>query len=163
MVSHIYANLPRNSILRLPHPPSGDNQGYETFLAPSDDKLTRNYDKECYPFQLSQVTATEQYQEQTVSHINVNLPGNSIVRLPHPWSDRAKSRKRFQHPLLIRKLASVTQSAQTSILSNHHKTLRLNRTRIKLCVIYMQIFQKMPQSDYLIFKVEIQHPFSTLS
>ena len=30
-----------------PHPRSGDSQGKETFLAPSTDKQTRNYDKKC--------------------------------------------------------------------------------------------------------------------
>ena len=33
-----------NAIVRLPHPRSGDSQGQETFLAPSADKQTRNYD-----------------------------------------------------------------------------------------------------------------------
>ena len=32
---YIYRNLPVNAIVRLPHPPSGDSQGQETFLAPS--------------------------------------------------------------------------------------------------------------------------------
>ena len=36
-----------NVIVRLPHPWSGDSQGQETFLAPSADKQTRNYDIEC--------------------------------------------------------------------------------------------------------------------
>ena len=47
MVSHIYANLPKNAIVRLSHPWSGDSHGQETFLAPSVDKQTRTYDKEC--------------------------------------------------------------------------------------------------------------------
>ena len=33
-----------NAIVRLPHPRSGDSQGQETFLAPSADKQTCNYD-----------------------------------------------------------------------------------------------------------------------
>ena len=33
-----------NAIVRLPHPWSGDSQDQETFLAPCDDKETRNYD-----------------------------------------------------------------------------------------------------------------------
>ena len=41
---YIYTNLPVNAIVRLPHPHSGDTQGQETFLAPSADKQTRNYD-----------------------------------------------------------------------------------------------------------------------
>ena len=30
-----------------PHAPSRDSQGQETFLVPSADKQTRNYDTEC--------------------------------------------------------------------------------------------------------------------
>ena len=47
MVRHIYVDLPRNDIVRLPHSWSGDIQGQETFLAPSVDKQTRNYDLKC--------------------------------------------------------------------------------------------------------------------
>ena len=42
----MHKNLPRNVIVRLPHPRSGDSQGQETILAPSADKQTRNYDAE---------------------------------------------------------------------------------------------------------------------
>ena len=34
-------------IVRLSHPRSGDSQVQKTFLAPSADKQTRNYDTEC--------------------------------------------------------------------------------------------------------------------
>ena len=44
MYIHIYANLPVNVIVRLPHPRSRDSQGQETFLEPSADKQTRKYD-----------------------------------------------------------------------------------------------------------------------
>ena len=37
---YIYADLPVNDIVRLPHRRSGDSQGRETFLAPSADKQT---------------------------------------------------------------------------------------------------------------------------
>ena len=47
MYIQIYANLPVNVIVRLPHPRSGDSQGQEMFLAPSADKETHNYDTEC--------------------------------------------------------------------------------------------------------------------
>ena len=43
----IYTNLPKEVIVRLPHSQSGDIQGQETFLAPSADKQTCNYDIEC--------------------------------------------------------------------------------------------------------------------
>ena len=36
-----------NATVRLPHPRNADIQGQETFLAPSADKQTRNYDTEC--------------------------------------------------------------------------------------------------------------------
>ena len=45
--TYIYANLPVNVIVRPSHPRSGDSQGQETFLAPSADKQTSNYDTEC--------------------------------------------------------------------------------------------------------------------
>ena len=41
---YIYTNLPVNAIVRLPHPRSGDSHGQETFLVPSADKQTHNYD-----------------------------------------------------------------------------------------------------------------------
>ena len=44
---HTHTNLPVDAIVRLPHPRSRDSQGQETFLAPSADKQTRNYDTEC--------------------------------------------------------------------------------------------------------------------
>ena len=44
---YIYTNLPVNAIVRIPHLRSGDTQGQKTFLAPSADKQTRNYDTEC--------------------------------------------------------------------------------------------------------------------
>ena len=50
---YLYINLPVNVIVKLSHPRSGDSQGQETFLAPSADKQTRNYDTECsnqHPF-----------------------------------------------------------------------------------------------------------------
>ena len=44
---HIYANLPVNVMVRLPHPQSRDSQGQEMFLTLSADKQTRNYHTEC--------------------------------------------------------------------------------------------------------------------
>ena len=41
---YIYTNLLVNSIVRLPHPWSRGSLGQETFLAPSADKQTCNYD-----------------------------------------------------------------------------------------------------------------------
>ena len=41
---YIHTNLPVSTIVRLPHPRSEDSQGQETFLEPSADTQTRNYD-----------------------------------------------------------------------------------------------------------------------
>ena len=40
-------SLPVNAIVRLPHPRSGDSQCQETFLTPSADNQTRDYDTDC--------------------------------------------------------------------------------------------------------------------
>ena len=37
-MSHIYANIKRNVIVRLPRPTSRDSQVQKTFLAPNPDK-----------------------------------------------------------------------------------------------------------------------------
>ena len=42
--TYSYTNLPVSDIVGLPHPQSVDRQGQETFLAPSADKQTCNYD-----------------------------------------------------------------------------------------------------------------------
>ena len=36
-----------NALVRLTHSQSGGSQGQETFLAPSSDKQTHNYNTEC--------------------------------------------------------------------------------------------------------------------
>ena len=43
----IHKDIPVDVIVRLPHPRGGYSQNKETFLAPSADKKTRNYDVEC--------------------------------------------------------------------------------------------------------------------
>ena len=44
---NVYTNLPVDVIIRLPHPQSGHSQGQESFLLPSADKQTCDYDIEC--------------------------------------------------------------------------------------------------------------------
>ena len=44
---YVYINTYTCMCIRLPHPRSGDSQGQETFLAPSADKQTCNYNTEC--------------------------------------------------------------------------------------------------------------------
>ena len=86
---YIYTNLLVNVIVRVPHPRSRDSQGQETFLAPSADNQTRNYDAECSNHHSSLSTL----RSKGLSHSNMkwlaiytNFPVNVIVRLPHPRS-----------------------------------------------------------------------------
>lgn len=54
MVNHIYPNLPRIATVRLHHPQSRNKQSQETFLTPSADKYTWNFDTEWsshFPYQ----------------------------------------------------------------------------------------------------------------
>ena len=92
---YIYIYLRVNAIVRLPHPRSGDSQGQETFLAPSDDKQTCTYDTECSNYNPSLSTLRSKglrHSQMKRCHIYkymqtyTNLPVNSIFRLPHPWS-----------------------------------------------------------------------------
>ena len=98
---YIYANVLVNVIVRLAHPWSGDSQGQETFLPPSPDKQTRNYDIECSnhnPF-----ISTLRSKELSRSKMQwwamyTNLPVNAIVRLPHPLSGDNQSKETFLAP-----------------------------------------------------------------
>ena len=57
-----------------------------------------------------------------------NLPKNQTI----PSSaEIARTKKSFQHPLLTKKPATMTENAQTTIPPNHHKALRLSRSKIK--------------------------------
>ena len=47
MYIYIHANLPVDDIVRPPHTWSGGSQGQETFLGPSADKQTQNYETRC--------------------------------------------------------------------------------------------------------------------
>ena len=97
----IYTHLPVNAIVRLPHPRSGDSQGQETFLAPSADKQTCNYDTKC----------SNQHPSLTIQRLKglscsmmkwwaiyTNLPVNAIVRLPHPRSGDSQGQETFSAP-----------------------------------------------------------------
>ena len=76
-------------IVRLPHPCSGDSQGQETFLVPSADKQTRNYDIECsnhHPFLSTLRSKGLSCSKLKWWVIYTNLPVNAIVGLLHPQS-----------------------------------------------------------------------------
>ena len=100
----IYLNLPVNSIdipFRLCHPRSGDSQSQETFLAPSADKQTHNYDKECSNHRLSLSTLKPKRLSRSNmkwSAVYINLPSNAIFRLLHPRSGDNQGQETFLAP-----------------------------------------------------------------
>ena len=78
---YIFTNLPVNVIVRLPHPRSGDSQGQETFLAPSANKQTRNYDTECSNHHLPlSILRSKRLSRSKMKWLSVytNLPVNYI-------------------------------------------------------------------------------------
>ena len=97
----IYTNLPVDVIVRLPHPRSGDSQGQETFLAPSADKQTRNYDTEWSNHHPSLSTLRSKGLSRSKMKwwaIYTNLPVDVIVRLPHPRSGDSQGQETFLAP-----------------------------------------------------------------
>ena len=76
MVSFIYTNLPVNAIVRLPHLQSRDRQDQKTFLAPSADKQSPNYDRVLKTLSLPiniNVKGIEPWQDEMVHQIYTNL------------------------------------------------------------------------------------------
>ena len=72
---YIYINthFPVNAIARQPHPRSGNSQGQETFLAPSTDKQTHNYDTECSNHNPSPSTYIYIYIEEGICQNILNM------------------------------------------------------------------------------------------
>ena len=94
----ISTNLPMDVIVRLPHPRSSDSQNQETFLAPSGDKLTRNYDIECSSHHPSLSTLRPKRLSRSQVKwwaIYTNLPEYDIVRLPHRRPGERQDQKMF--------------------------------------------------------------------
>ena len=97
----IYKNLPVDVIVRLPHPRSGDTQGQETFLAPSADKQTRNYDIECsnhHPLLSNVRLKGLSSSKMKWWAISTNWPLDVKVRLPHPRSGDSPKQESFLAP-----------------------------------------------------------------
>ena len=84
-----YTNLPTNIILRVPNPWSRNNQGKETFLAPSAGKKIRNYDLDCSnhkPCLLTLRSKELSCNKMKWWAIYTNLPVILIFRLTHAQS-----------------------------------------------------------------------------
>ena len=131
-------------MLRLYHPRSRDSQCQETFLEPSADNRTRNYDIECSHHNPSLGTLRSKglnHSKMKWWAIYTNLPVNAIGRLPHPQKGDCQSQKTFLAP----SAHNHTRNYNTEC-SNHHpslSTLRsmgLSRSRLNV-ELYRQIYQ----------------------
>ena len=97
----IYTNFAVDVIVRLPQPPSGDSQCKQTFLPPSHDKKTRNYDRECSNHHPSLSTL----RPKGLSHskikwwaIHTNIPVDVKVRISHLRSGNSQHQEIFLGP-----------------------------------------------------------------
>ena len=96
---YIYINLPVNTIVRLPYPPWGeDSQCKETFLAPSADNQTNNYDTECsnhHP-SLSSLESTFEHRQPGPGNV-FNSADNQTCNYDTQCSNHHSSRSTLKH------------------------------------------------------------------
>ena len=85
------------ALVRLPHSRRGDSQGRETFLAPSTDKQTHNYDTECSNHHPSPSTLRSKGlgRSKMNGEPYTNSTVNTIVRLPHDWNEGSQDQGTF--------------------------------------------------------------------
>ena len=148
----IYTNLRVDVIVRLPHPRRRDSEGQETFLAPSADKQTHNYDIQCSNHHPT--LSTLRPKGLSCSNmkwwaIYTNLPVDVIVRLPNPRSRDTQNEETF----LAISPESQTRNYNTE-LSNHHHSLSTptpkawSRSKMKWWAIYtnlpMDVIVRLP-------------------
>ena len=96
-----HTNIPVHVMVRLAHPRSGDRQKQESFLAPSADKKTCNYDKECSNRHPSLSTLWEKGLSRSKMKwwaIYTNLPMDVIVRIRHRRRGESQDQKMFLAP-----------------------------------------------------------------
>ena len=107
----IYTNLPMDLIDRLPHRRSGDSQKQETFLAPSSDKQTCNYDIECSNHHPSLSTLRPNRLSRSKMKwwdIYTNFPMGAIVRPPDHRSGDSQNQETFLAPSADKQTATMT-------------------------------------------------------
>ena len=123
----IYKNFPVDVILILPHLHSGDSQGKETFLAPSVNNQTRNFDRECSNHHPSLSTLRSKGLSRSKMKwwaIYTNIPVDIIVRLPHPQIGDSQNQETFIEP------SAGKQTRNYDIeCSNHHPSLSTLRPK----------------------------------
>ena len=139
----IYTNLPVNAIVRLPHLWSGDIQDLETFLAPSADNRTNNYDTESSNHHTFLSTLRAQGLSRSKMKwwaMYTNLPLNSIIRLPHLRSGDIQG----QEPFLALSAENRTCDYDTKC-SNYYTSVSslrvkgLSRSNMKWWALYTNL------------------------
>ena len=123
----IYTNLSVNSIVILPHPHREASLGQETFLAPSADKQTCNYDTKCS----KEIPSWSTRRSKGLSRskikcwtIYTNLQVSAIVRLPNRWSRYSRSQQTISALSADKKTRKYDREC-----SNHHPSLSTLRSK----------------------------------
>ena len=141
----IYTNLPIN-VNRLTLPWSEDSQGQKTFLAPSADKQSRNYDKGCsntiFP-NYHKVLGLNRSEIKWWAIIP-NLPRDVIVRPAYPWSEDEQSQETFLAPYADKQTLNYDTECLNTILPNC-RDWAVARWNDEL---YIQIYQEMSYPGY---------------
>ena len=134
-------------IVRLRDPRSGESQGQETFLAPSTDKQTCNYDTEGSNHHPSLLTLRPKGLSRSKMKwraIYTNLPVDVIVRLPHPRSGDGQGQEMFLAPSADKQTCNYDTEC-----SNQHSSLStlrpkgLSHSKMKWRAIYMDIYVQL--------------------
>ena len=138
--SAIDRNISVAVIVGPPHPRSGDSQCHETFLAPSADKQTPNYDIE-WSNQHSSLSTLKpkglSCSKMKYWAIYTNLPMDVTVRLPNRRSGESQKQETF----LAQSADKQTRNYDIE-RSNHHPSLSslmpkgLSRSKMKWWAIY---------------------------
>ena len=123
----ICTNLPVDVIVGLSHPWSGESQGQETFLAPSADKPTCNYDIECsnhHPSLSNLRPKGLSCSKMKWWDIYTNIPVDVIVRLTHAQSGERQGQETFLS-------SSAEKQTRNSDIEcpNHHPSLSTQRPK----------------------------------
>ena len=155
----IYTIFPNEVTVRVPHRWRGESQAKKTFLAPSADNQTRNYDIECLNRHLSLSTLRPKGLSRSKMKwwaIYTNLAMNVIVRLPHPRTGHSLGQKPFLAP------SADNQIRNDDIeCSNHHPSIsslgpkRLSRRKMK----WWAILTNLPVD----VKIRLPHPRSGIA
>ena len=138
----IHINFPVDVIVRIPHLRIGNSQGPDTFVGPSSEKKTCNYDIECSNHHPSFSTLSPKWLSHSKMKwwgIYTYLPVDVIVRLRHRRTGDSQGQETFLAPSADKKTRNYDIEC-----SKHHSSLStrkpkgLSRSKMKWAAIYSQ-------------------------